>query len=88
MNEPAPPCILVVEDEQPIRDGLGDALRFRGWRADLAADGEAGLRAGLAGGDDQLPAGFGSRERRFGSARVAGLTPVASGIRTFQEGKR
>ncbi|MBX3317733.1 MAG: response regulator transcription factor [Phycisphaeraceae bacterium] len=37
--------VLVVEDDPAIRRGLCDALRFAGYAADDAPDGEAGLRA-------------------------------------------
>ncbi|MBK8164377.1 MAG: response regulator transcription factor [bacterium] len=37
--------ILVVEDEEPIRQGLLDVLVFHGFTADGAASGEAGLAA-------------------------------------------
>ncbi|MBE0564436.1 MAG: response regulator transcription factor [Krumholzibacteria bacterium] len=43
--------ILVVEDEEPIRQGLLDVLVFHGFKAAGAADGEAGLTAVAA----QLP---------------------------------
>ena len=44
--------ILIVEDEDLIRNGLIDALRHRGYAASGAADGEAGLREAKAGGFD------------------------------------
>jgi two-component system, OmpR family, response regulator RegX3 len=40
--------ILVVEDEESLRDGLCDLLVFHGWQPSAAADGEHGLRLGLA----------------------------------------
>ncbi|MDA3963320.1 MAG: response regulator transcription factor [Planctomycetota bacterium] len=46
--------ILVVEDEDPIRLGLGDALRFAGHEPTLVADGEAGLAAATSGDHDLL----------------------------------
>lgn len=39
--------ILVVEDEEAIRLGLGDALRFAGYHVDLVADGDTGLARAL-----------------------------------------
>jgi len=42
--------ILVVEDEEPIRSGLCDALSFHGYRPTGVADGEGGLREALTGG--------------------------------------
>jgi len=44
--------ILIVEDEELIRNGLVDALRHRDYAAVGAADGEAGLREAKAGGFD------------------------------------
>jgi DNA-binding response OmpR family regulator len=40
--------ILVVEDEEPIRRGLCDALAYHGYAPEGAADGAAGLREGLS----------------------------------------
>jgi two-component system response regulator RegX3 len=42
------PRILVVEDEDSLRDGLTDVLVFHGWAPVAAATGEEGLRLGLA----------------------------------------
>ncbi len=39
--------VLVVEDDSPIRRGIVDALRFAGYKAFEAADGEAGLSAAI-----------------------------------------
>jgi two-component system response regulator RegX3 len=44
--------VLVVEDEASLRGALLDALAARGFETASAADGEAGLRAGLDGGVD------------------------------------
>ena len=44
------PRILVVEDEIAIQRGLCDVLAYRGYAPTGVADGEDGLRAGLAGG--------------------------------------
>ena len=46
--------ILVIEDEAPIREGLADVLRLQGYEVAVAADGEAGRAAALAGGHDLL----------------------------------
>jgi two-component system response regulator MprA len=35
--------ILVVDDERPVRDALGRALRLEGYEVDLAADGQEAL---------------------------------------------
>jgi DNA-binding response OmpR family regulator len=40
--------VLVVEDDQPIRRGIVDALKFAGYKAFEAADGEAGLAAAIS----------------------------------------
>ena len=42
------PGILVVEDEIAIQRGLCDVLAYRGYAPTGVADGEDGLRAGLA----------------------------------------
>jgi DNA-binding response OmpR family regulator len=42
-------AVLVVEDENAIREGLCDVLTFRGYLPTAAASGEEGLRAALAG---------------------------------------
>jgi len=46
------PRILVVEDELAIQRGLCDVLAYRGYAPTGVADGEDGLREGLAGGFD------------------------------------
>lgn len=38
--------ILVVEDEQPLRESLTEQLRGRGYAVDAAADGEEALYMG------------------------------------------
>jgi two-component system copper resistance phosphate regulon response regulator CusR len=43
-QHPAGPSILVVDDEQAIRDLIGRALAAAGYQADLASDGAAGLQ--------------------------------------------
>jgi len=40
--------VLVVEDEQALREGLGDLLRGDGHEVELVADGAAALERGLA----------------------------------------
>lgn len=47
-----PPRILVVEDELAIQRGLCDVLAYRGYAPTGVANGEDGLREGLAGGFD------------------------------------
>ncbi len=44
--------LLVVEDDETIREGLGEALRGQGYAVELAADGFAGERALKSGGFD------------------------------------
>ncbi len=44
--------ILIVEDEEPLRMALGDALRAEGFEVLEAADGEAGLELALTEGPD------------------------------------
>ncbi len=39
--------ILVVEDEEPIRNGLMDVLAYHGYAPTGVEDGEEGLREGL-----------------------------------------
>ena len=46
MSHPTP-AILVVEDDEAIREGIVDALRYAGYRPLEAADGEAGLEMAL-----------------------------------------
>jgi two-component system alkaline phosphatase synthesis response regulator PhoP len=41
------PTILIVEDDEAIRLGLGDALKSEGYRVLACADGRDGLRVGL-----------------------------------------
>lgn len=45
-------CIVVVEDEQPIRRGVGDALRASGYDVVEAADGANGLEEAVRLGVD------------------------------------
>lgn len=47
MSKPAQ--ILVVEDEAPIRAGLGDALVYHGYGVRCVADGREGLQQALTG---------------------------------------
>lgn len=49
---PSPLRILLVEDEEPLRLALGDALRAEGFDVSEAADGEAGLAMALSEGPD------------------------------------
>jgi two-component system, OmpR family, response regulator RegX3 len=44
--------VLIVEDEAAVRDALDYSLRGEGFDVDAASDGEAGLRAALAGDYD------------------------------------
>ena len=44
--------LLVVEDDETIREGLGEALRGQGYAVELAADGYGGERALKRGGFD------------------------------------
>ncbi len=44
--------IVIIEDEEPIRRGIADALRMAGYDAAEAGDGEAGLHAARAPGVD------------------------------------
>ncbi|MGI9321335.1 MAG: response regulator transcription factor [Thiogranum sp.] len=46
--------ILIVEDEEAIRTGLGDVLVFHGYEVDCAADGNEGLDKALGGGFDLI----------------------------------
>lgn len=46
------PSILVVEDDDTVRDTLALNLRAEGYEVETAADGELGLKAGRAGGHD------------------------------------
>jgi two-component system response regulator RegX3 len=41
--------ILIVEDEEPIRNGLTDVFVYHGYEADQAADGNQGLAKALGG---------------------------------------
>jgi DNA-binding response OmpR family regulator len=42
--------ILIIEDDQSVRDALADALSFAGVLVELAADGQEGMRRLEAGG--------------------------------------
>jgi len=46
--------ILVVEDDEPIRRGMADALTFDGHEVLQAADGHSGMKAAALGGYDLL----------------------------------
>ena len=82
----APPHVLVVEDERPMREGLRDNLEFEGYTVDEAADGDEGLAKMLAGPASAAPYSLVLLDvmmpRRSGfevlrEARAAGvLTPV------------
>ena len=39
----SPKCILVVDDEESIRDVIGETLELEGYRVAKAADGRAAL---------------------------------------------
>ena len=41
--------ILIVEDEEPIRNGLTDVFVYHGYEADQAVDGDQGLAKALSG---------------------------------------
>lgn len=49
MQPPPKPSILVVEDEEAIREGLCDVLAFRGFHPVPVADGRLGLEEALTG---------------------------------------
>jgi two-component system response regulator MprA len=51
-SDPAQPEVLVIDDEPPMRDALTRALELAGFRVDLAADGEEGLRRAAVGNAD------------------------------------
>ena len=46
--------VLIVEDEEPLRMALGDALRSEGFEVFEASDGEAGLALALAEGPEVI----------------------------------
>lgn len=48
------PVILVIEDEEAIREGLRDVLIYHGYAVRTAADGKAGLQQALLGGHDLI----------------------------------
>jgi len=52
--ETTKPCILVVEDEAAIRDGLADVLVYHGFRVDAVGDGRDGMHKALSGQYDLL----------------------------------
>jgi DNA-binding response OmpR family regulator len=54
MSAAESPCVLIVEDEPMLAEGLADALRFQGYTCDIATDGAAGLKAARRGGYDVL----------------------------------
>jgi two-component system response regulator RegX3 len=68
-------AVLVVEDEEPIRNGLCDVLSFHGYRAEAVERGDEGLRRAASGEhalvllDVMLPglSGFDVCERLRGS---------------------
>lgn len=49
-----PPRILVVEDERDLADGLANALGLNGFEAEVAYDGDTGLRLALEGKADLI----------------------------------
>ncbi len=80
--------VLVVEDEQSIRDGLSDVLTYHGYEVEAVDSGEAGLDAILNGGfqlvllDVMLPGlnGFDvCRQARDAGSTVAILMLTAKG---------
>ncbi|MEM9300802.1 MAG: response regulator transcription factor [Pseudomonadota bacterium] len=46
--------LLIVEDEEPIRQGLADVFRFHGFDVETAADGTTGLERALTGRYDMV----------------------------------
>jgi two-component system response regulator MprA len=50
--DPARPEVLVIDDERPMRDALTRALELAGFKVDLAADGDDGLRRASVGNAD------------------------------------
>ncbi|HKU45088.1 MAG TPA: response regulator transcription factor [Polyangiales bacterium] len=49
MAEADKPCILVVEDEDSIREGVCDVLAYHGYAPEAVSSGEAGLSRALTG---------------------------------------
>ncbi|HXU74594.1 MAG TPA: response regulator [Polyangia bacterium] len=43
MSEPAPSWVLIVDDDEDIRDSICSLLQLRGFTVETAADGMAGL---------------------------------------------
>jgi CheY-like chemotaxis protein len=55
-------CILVIDDEEALRDGCKEALTEKGYVTVTAEDGESGLqliRAGGPAGDREHPPEYG-----------------------------
>lgn len=48
------PSILIIEDEQAIRDGLTDVLIYHGFHIEFAEDGLVGLEMALSGNFDLI----------------------------------
>lgn len=48
------PRLLIIEDEEPIRNGLTDVFIFHGYEVEAAADGDAGLAMALKGPFDMV----------------------------------
>ncbi|MGR8931228.1 MAG: response regulator transcription factor [Gammaproteobacteria bacterium] len=46
--------ILIIEDEEPIRNGLEDVFVFHGYETDTAATGDSGLQKALSGRFDLI----------------------------------
>ena len=46
--------VLIVEDEEAIRQGLADVFVFHGYDVETAADGTSGLAQAIAGGHDLI----------------------------------
>lgn len=51
---PAKARILIVEDEEPIRNGLEDVFVFHGYQTDSTASGDTGLQKALSGRFDLI----------------------------------
>jgi len=54
MSDSSKFTILVIEDETQIAEGLVDLFQFKGYDADVAQDGEAGLSMALSGKYDLI----------------------------------
>lgn len=52
--EPKPSAVLLVEDEAPIREGLGELFKSQGFTVDAVGDGLVALERAAAGGFDVI----------------------------------